>query len=125
MGQIVIGWCCIIRDIDTTLGVRINCDVVGDAPTNCFDPAGASADVMDVSGVMVKRLRLQERVKKLKQNVAKSKVANIKLVGDLEAKEEEIMSLNELLRQEELNNVAHEKIIMKQNREINTLKGTL
>lgn len=42
-----------------------------------------------------KKLHLQEGVKKLEQNVAESRAANLKLVGDLEAKEEEVMSLNE------------------------------
>lgn len=66
-----------------------------------------------------------KRLKGLEQNVYESKAVNIRLAGDLEAKEEEIMSLNELLRQEQLKNVTHEKTIMKQNWEINALKSTL
>lgn len=72
-----------------------------------------------------KRLHLQEQVTKLEHNFAESKSVNTKLAGDLEAKEEKIMSLSELLRQEQLNNIAHDKNIIKQNQEINTWKGTL
>lgn len=61
------------------------------------------------------RLHLQERVKNLEQSVSENKVANTKLTRDLEAKKEEAMSLNKLLRQKQLTKVAHEKNIMKQN----------
>lgn len=72
-----------------------------------------------------KRLRLQEWMKKLEKNIVDSKATNADLAKDLEAKEEKFMSLNKLLRHEQLNSVAHEKTIMKQNLEIRILKDSL
>lgn len=45
----------------------------------------------------------------MEQDVAESEATNAKLGKDIEGKEKEVMSLNELLKQEKLSIIAHEK----------------